>query len=188
MSELGHNRNQREIMSEIEPPQAQPKQIITPHLDAAYNLSRWLARNDVDAENIALQACLRGLRLRGGVLETNSRSWLLAIVRNTAHAWLRQHRPEVVVSIEDDKLSELGNHIALPNHLSALREAHRDLLRAAMESLPLELRETLILRELEGLSYKEIADITEIPRGTVMSRLTYARTQLLEYLSRKGDS
>jgi RNA polymerase sigma-70 factor (ECF subfamily) len=175
-------------MSAIEPPQAQLKRIITPHIDAAYNLSRWLAGNDVDAENIALQACLRALRLPGGFHEPNSRSWLLALVRRTAYTWLRQHRPESFASVGDKKLGELGNPMALPNYASALHEANRDLLRVALESLPLELRETLVLRELEGLSYKEIADITEIPRGTVMSRLTHARNELLEYLSRKGES
>ena len=175
-------------MSAIEPPQAQLKQIITSHLDTAYNLSRWLAGNDVDAENIALQACLRALRLPGGFHETNSRSWLLVIVRNTAYAWLKQHRPEVLVSIADEKLSEIANPMALHNLASALHKANQDLLRAALESVPVEIREALILRELEALTYKEIADITEVPIGTVMSRLAYARKQLLEYLWQKGDS
>jgi RNA polymerase sigma factor (sigma-70 family) len=172
-------------MSTIEPPQAHLKQIIKPHLDSVYNLSRWLAGNDVDAENIALQACLQALRLPGGFFGTNSRSWLLAFMRNTACSWLRQHRPEAIVSVEDEKLSEPGNPLTLSRHLSALRNANRDALRAAMESLPVEYRETLVLRELEGLSYKEIADITEVPLGTVMSRLVRARNRLLESLDRK---
>lgn len=173
-------------MNGVEPPRAQLKQLIAPYLDAAYNLARWLAGNDIDAENIALQACLRALRLAGGFPGANSRSWLLAIVRNTAYAWLRQHRPETLVSVGDEKLSAIGNPLTVSAHLSALHDANRDVLRAAMELLPVESRETLVLRELEGLSYKEIADITEVPIGAVMSRLANARNQLLEYLGRKG--
>jgi RNA polymerase sigma-70 factor (ECF subfamily) len=178
--------HQCEFMSATEPPRAQLKQNIAPYLDAAYNLARWLAGNDIDAENIALQACLRALRLAGGLPGANGRSWLLAIVRNTAYAWLRQHRPGAVISVGDEKMSETGNPLVLSDHLSALNDANRDELRAAMESLPVELRETLILQELEGLSYKEIADITEIPIGAVMSRLAHARLGLLGYLDRKG--
>lgn len=173
-------------MSATEPP-AQFEQIVMPHLDAAYNLARWLAGNDHDAEDIAQEACLRAFRFLGSFRGGNSRSWLLTIVRNTAYTWLKQNRPQAVVSIGDEELGQIEDPKALTNHSSALHHADRDVLRAALDSLPVEYRETLILRELEGLSYKEIADIADVPIGTVMSRLARARKQLQEYLSQKGD-
>lgn len=173
-------------MSATEPP-AQFEQIVMPHLDAAYNLARWLAGNDHDAEDIAQEACLRAYRFLGGFRGGNSRSWLLSIVRNTAYTWLKQNRPQAVVSIGDEELGEIEDPKALANHSSALHNADRDVLKAALEQLPVEFREALILRELEGLSYKEIADIADVPMGTVMSRLARARKQLQEYLGPKGD-
>ena len=173
-------------MSVIDPPRVQLKHIMMPHLDAAYNLSRWLAGNDTDAEKIALQACLRAIRSSACFPGTNGRSWLLAIVRNAAYSWLRQRRPDTVVSAEDDGLSATENSMAVSNHSSALHDVNRDALRAAMESLSVEFREALVLHELEGLSYKEIADIAEVSIGIVMSRLAHARKGLLEHLGRKG--
>ena len=168
-------------------PQAQFEQIVMPHLDAAYNLARWLAGNDHDAEDIAQEASLRAFRFLGGFRGGNSRSWLLTIVRNTAYTWLKQNRPQAIVSVGDDDLLEIEDPTASANHSSALHNADKDVLRAALEDLPVEFREVLILRELEGLSYKEIADVADAPIGTVMSRLARARKQLQEYLSRKGE-
>ena len=168
-------------------PQLQFEQIVMPHLDAAYNLARWLAGNDHDAQDIAQEACLRAYRFLGGFRGGNSRSWLLSIVRNTAYTWLKQNRPQAIISIGDEELSEIEDPRALANHSSALHHADRDVLKAALESLPVEFREALILRELEGLSYKEIADIADVPIGTVMSRLARGRKQLQEYLGSKGD-
>src|SRR4051794_23461016 len=175
-----------QIMSATDP-QAQFEQIVMPHLDAAYNLARWLAGNDHDAEDIAQEASLRAFRFLGGFRGGNSRSWLLTIVRNTAYTWLKQNRPQAIVSVGDDDLLEIEDQTAASNHSSALHNADRDVLRAALEELPVEYREVLILRELEGLSYKEIADVADAPIGTVMSRLARARKQLQEYLSRKGE-
>jgi RNA polymerase sigma-70 factor (ECF subfamily) len=169
-------------------PQAQFEQIVMPHLDAAYNLARWLAGNDHDAEDIAQEASLRAFRFLGGFRGGNSRSWLLTIVRNTAYTWLKQNRPQAIVSVDDEQLSEIEDPAALANHSSALHNADKDVLRAALEDLPVEFREVLILRELEGLSYKEIADVADAPIGTVMSRLARARKQIQEYLSRKGEA
>ena len=174
------------VMSAIDP-QAQFEEIVMPHLDAAYNLARWLAGNDHDAEDIAQEASLRAFRFLSGFRGGNSRSWLLTIVRNTAYTWLKQNRPQAVVSLGDEELTEIEDPAAAANHSASLHNADRDVLRAALESLPAEFREALVLRELEGLSYKEIADVADAPIGTVMSRLARARKQLQEYLSRKGS-
>lgn len=173
-------------MSTTESPQ-RFEQIVMPHLDAAYNLARWIAGNDNDADDITQEACLRAFRFFGGFRGGNSRSWLLSIVRNTAYTWLKQNRPQAIVSIGEEALSEIEDPKALANHSSALHNADRDVLKAALESLPVEFREALILRELEGMSYKEIADVADVPIGTVMSRLARARKQLQEFLGSKGD-
>jgi RNA polymerase sigma-70 factor (ECF subfamily) len=174
------------IMSATDP-QAQFEQIVVPHLDAAYNLARWLAGNDHDAEDIAQEACLRAFRFLSGFRGGNSRSWLLTIVRNTAYTWLKQNRPQAIISVSDEEWRDIEDPAAAANHSSALSHADRDVLRAALEELPTEFREVLILRELEGLSYKEIADVTDVPIGTIMSRLARARKQLQDYLARKGE-
>jgi RNA polymerase sigma factor (sigma-70 family) len=167
--------------------QTQFERVVVPHLDAAYNLARWLAGNDHDAEDIAQEASLRAFRFLGGFRGGNSRSWLLTIVRNTAYTWLKQNRPHSVVSVSDEDWLDIEDPTALTSHSSALHHADRDILRAALEDLPLEFREVLILRELEGLSYKEIADVADVPIGTVMSRLARARKQLQDYLAKKGE-
>ena len=166
----------------VNDPQAEFERIVLPHLDAAYNLARWLAGNDHDAEDITQDACVRALRFVGGFRGGNSRSWLLTIVRNTAFTWLKKNRPQAIVSIDDDELAEIEDKVATD---SALRSADTDVLRAALADLPLEFREALVLRELEGLSYKEIAEVAEVPVGTVMSRLARARRQLQAHLTRK---
>src|ERR1700744_6501277 len=168
-------------------PQTQFEEVVMPHLDAAFNLARWLAGNDHDAEDIAQEASLRAYRFLSGFRGGNSRSWLLTIVRNTAYTWLKRNRPQAIVSIAEDELHEIEDPDTLKNHSSALHHADRDVLRAALEELPTEFREVLILRELEGLSYKEIADVTDLPIATIMSRLARARKQLQDYLARKGE-
>ena len=164
-------------------PQAQFETIVLPHLDAAYNLARWLAGNDHDAEDIVQDACVRAFRFAGGFRGGNSRAWLLAIVRNTAFTWLKKNRPHAVVSIDDDELEEIEDQHRITNPVHG---ADSDVLRAALDALPPEFREALVLRELEGLSYKEIAEVADVPVGTVMSRLARARRQLQDHLREKG--
>jgi RNA polymerase sigma-70 factor (ECF subfamily) len=176
-----------QLMSATDP-QVQFEQIVVPHLDAAYNLARWLAGNDHDAEDITQEASLRAFRFLNGFRGGNSRSWLLTIVRNTAFTWLKQNRPQAIVSIGEEELLEIEDPAAIAHHSSALHHADRDVLRAALEELPMEFREVLILRELEGLSYKEISEVADTPIGTVMSRLARARKQLQDYLARKENS
>jgi RNA polymerase sigma-70 factor (ECF subfamily) len=161
------------------------ERVVLPHLDAAYNLARWLAGNDHDAEDIAQEASVRAFRFLGGYRGGDSRSWLLAIVRNTAYSWLKKNRPQSVVSIHEDELAEIEDQ----SGLSAGRyHADAGALRSALASLPMEFREALVLHELEGLSYKEIAEVAEVPIGTVMSRLARARRQLQTLLNRKGEA
>jgi RNA polymerase sigma-70 factor (ECF subfamily) len=163
-------------------PQAQFEEIVMPHLDAAYNLARWLAGNDHDAEDIVQEACVRAFRFSADFRGGNSRSWLLAIVRNMAYSWLKKNRPKAIVSIEDEDLAEIED----PG-TPAFERADAVVLRTALGELPVEFREALVLRHLEGLSYKEIAEVADVPVGTVMSRLARARQQLQNYLARKGE-
>ena len=165
--------------------QAQFERLVLPHLDAAYNLARWLAGNDHDAEDIAQEACLRAFRFVHGCRGSDGRAWLLTIVRNTAYSWLKKNRSQPLLSLDDDELPEIEDQ------KGAAAEFHRadmEALRVALESLPMEFREALVLRELEGLSYKEIAEAADVPVGTVMSRLARARRQLQSGLNRKGDA
>jgi len=162
--------------------QAQFEEVVLPHLDAAYNLARWLAGNEHDAEDIVQEAFLRAFRFMGGFRAGNSRSWLLTIVRNTAYTWLRKnHGP--IVYLGEDELAEIEDPAALGGDVALLRNADAGRLRAALQQLPVEFREALVLRELEGLSYKEIAEVADVPIGTVMSRLARARKLLLSYLA-----
>jgi len=155
-----------------------------PHLDAAYNLARWLAGNEHDAADIVQDACVRAFRFAGGFRGGNSRSWLLTIVRNTACSWLKKNRPQAIVSINDDELAEIEDTNSAAN---SFHGADTAALRAALEELPLEFREALVLRELEGFSYKEIAEVADVPVGTVMSRLARARRQLQNHFVQKGN-
>ena len=146
-----------------------------PHLDAAYNLARWLTRNDHDAQDVAQEAMLRAFRFFDG-LRGEPRPWLLAIVRNTCFDWLRAHRPADLAAIEDG-VEDVD--VETPETLAA-RNLDRRMLNEAIAALPIQFREVLILRELEDLSYREIARIAGVPIGTVMSRLSRARRLLSE--------
>ena len=158
------------------------EQTVLPHLDAAYNLARWLAGNDHDAQDVAQEACLRALRFFGSFRGDNARAWLLAIVRNTFYTWLRKNRPpENLVELSDEVLAV--EDVSANAEILNSRLGDTEAVRRAIEELPVEFREIVILREMEGFSYKEIADLADVPIGTVMSRLTRARRQLQRRLA-----
>jgi RNA polymerase sigma-70 factor (ECF subfamily) len=149
---------------------------VLPHLDAAYNLARWLTRNDQDAEDVVQEASLRAFKYWKGFSGRDCRSWLLAIVRNTFYSWLRERSAEPQLTA-DGELDDVDDGFPNPE-LALLQNADREGLMAAVEALPVEFREAIVLREMEGLSYKEIADIAAVPIGTIMSRLARARKRL----------
>jgi RNA polymerase sigma factor (sigma-70 family) len=162
------------------------EQVVLPHLDAAYNLARWLVRNNHDAEDIVQEAYLRAFRFFGGFHGGNARAWLLKIVRNTSYTFLETNRPADLGVEFDEKIHTPD--ITQPDAETTLLQAvDNRLLRDALEQLPVQFREILILRELEGMSYKEIAAMTEVPIGTVMSGLARARAQLKKSLLRAKD-
>jgi RNA polymerase sigma-70 factor (ECF subfamily) len=151
------------------------------HLDAAYNLARWLVRNDQDAQDVVQDSCIKALRAFDSFRGSDFRPWFLAIVRNTSFTWLRRkrdsHNPAAGPSLETS--AEIAADIeAYDPQMIALRAADAELVRRAIDALPETLRETLVLREMEGLSYKEIGKIAGVPIGTVMSRLARGRMQL----------
>ena len=153
------------------------EEAVLPHLDAAYNLAHWLTRNDEDAEDVVQEAYLRAFKFFGGFHGADGRSWLLAIVRNTCYTWMQRNRsPELTISLDDD-LPEIESKDLNPEAL-LLQSADTQMVRQALEELPVEFREVLVLRELEEMSYREIASITDLPLGTVMSRLARGRKRL----------
>jgi RNA polymerase sigma-70 factor (ECF subfamily) len=158
------------------------EEAVLPHLDAAYNLARWLTRNPQDAEDVVQDAYLRAFRFFGGFHGGNARTWLLKIVRNTSYTWLHQNRAQRSATAFDEQLHTDTAESENPE-TSLLRKADSQLLNQALDELPPEFREVLVLLELEELSYKEIAEVMGIPIGTVMSRLARARHRLRESLS-----
>jgi RNA polymerase sigma-70 factor, ECF subfamily len=152
-----------------------------PLLDAAYNLARWLTRNEKDAEDIVQEAYLRAFTHFGSFQGGPARPWLLAIVRNTYYTWIRHNRVlELETALDDNTYSQASDD--LDPEMLLLREADKQMLKGALEKLPVEFREVIVLREFEDLSYKEIADVVNIPVGTVMSRLARARKRLEQIL------
>ena len=164
---------------------------VLPHLDAAYNLARWLTRNDQDAQDVVQDAYLRAFRFFDAFEGGNARAWLLAIVRNAGYTWLEKNRPAELVSIDDAPGAVAEAEAANPAANDAnpevivLQSAQRKMLNQALEELPVAYREVMVLRELEDLSYKEIAEVAAVPIGTVMSRLARARALLRRSLGER---
>ena len=155
--------------------------VVLPHLDAAYTLARWLVRNSHDAEDIVQEAYLRALKFFGGYHGGDSRAWILKIVRNTSYSFLEKNRSAGQAVEFDEQLhtTETGQPDV---EATLLQSVDSRALRKALEELPVNFREVLILRELEGLSYKEIAEVMGVPMGTVMSGLARGRFQLRKRL------
>ena len=165
--------------------------VVQPHLADAYALARWLTGSRADAEDVVQEACLRAFRGIGGFAGVNARAWLLTIVRHAAYTWLGKNRSASLIMVDDLEAVEQrqARHGAVHGEsgpqtpeavLIAKTEAAR--LEAAIAELPLPFRETLVLRDVQGLDYREIAEVTKVPIGTVMSRLARARRRLIASL------
>jgi RNA polymerase sigma-70 factor, ECF subfamily len=154
------------------------EELVLPHLDAGYNLARWLARNTQDAEDVVQDACVRALKYLGSVRGADARPWFLTIVRHAFYDWCKRNRPAQLVADDNEAIEAAMDEAAIDPEQAAQRSAENRVLADAVAQLPLIFREVLILRELEQLSYKEIARVADIPIGTVMSRLARARDLL----------
>lgn len=159
-------------------PRQRFERLVLPHLDAAYNLARWITRNDHDAQDVVQEAVLRAYRFLDG-LRGEAKPWLLAIVRNSCLTWLQVNRPADLAGF-DDRIVEAPAPEDEGPETQAMRAFDRRMLNEAIAALPAQFREVLVLRELEDMSYKEIARIADVPIGTVMSRLARARRLLGE--------
>ena len=156
--------------------------LMLPHLDAAHNFAKWLLRNEQDAQDVVQEAFLRAFKSFGGFHGSNGRAWLLKIVRNTSYTLLKKNRAADLTTPFDEEIHVAGDESLSPATILEHAE-DAELVREAMDKLPAEFREILVLRHLEGLSYSEIADIAQIAPGTVMSRLSRARDKLKECLA-----
>jgi RNA polymerase sigma factor (sigma-70 family) len=157
------------------------EQTTLPHLDAAFNLARWLTRDEHAAEDVVQEAYLRAARYFGSFRGGDGRAWLLGVVRRASFDWLAKRRAHVTVAYNED-VHDQGDESSNPEFL-AIRKCDAAQVRQAVEELPPPLREVIVLRELEGLNYQEIATVTEVPIGTVMSRLSRGRQQLQRLLA-----
>jgi RNA polymerase sigma-70 factor, ECF subfamily len=157
------------------------EETILPHARAAYNLARWLTGSDHDAEDVAQEAYLRAFKFFEGFRGIDSRAWLLAIVRNTCYTWLKQKKMHDNMTVFDEQIHSSDEDESNPE-TELLQAMDTEIIRNAIEELPVEYREVVVLCDLEGLSYKEIAQIIKLPIGTVMSRLARARKRLIENL------
>jgi RNA polymerase sigma-70 factor (ECF subfamily) len=157
------------------------EQAVLPHLDAAYNLARWLTRNEQDAQDIVQEAYLRAFRFFPAFRGGDAHSWIMKIVRNTCYTWLHENRPLRGAVEFDENLFHPDSRIPNPEE-AVLQKDSGTLVRKALEMLPTNFREVLVLRELDGMSYKEIAEITCMAEGTVMSSLSRARGRLRQAL------
>ena len=162
------------------------EEMMLPHMDAAHNLARWLLHNEQDAQDVVQEAYLRAFKSFGGFHGSNGRAWLLTIVRNTSYTLLKKNRAVDLTTPFDEELHASGHESVSPAIVLEHSE-DADLIRQVMDELPVEFREILTLRHMEGLSYSEIADIAQLAPGTVMSRLARARARLKQGLAARID-
>jgi RNA polymerase sigma factor (sigma-70 family) len=162
-------------------PQRVFEEVVLPHLDAAFNYARWLTKSDADAEDVVQDAAVRALRFFSSLRNDDARAWLLTIVRNTWYARFAKIGHADQHAVFDDMKDERPDERLNPEALAIQRQAV-ERVRRAIEELPVDFREVIVLRELEGLSYKEIATVIAVPIGTVMSRLARGRERLLAML------
>ena len=164
------------------------EQMAMPHLDAAYNLAFWLTRNADDAQDVVQEALLRAMRYMGTLRLESARPWLLQVVRHTCYTWLKENRPAEQVHLDDpeDAWRDLAASSSNEPPALAIRKADAQQINDAIAALPVAYREVFVLRELEDLSYGDIARIAEIPIGTVMSRLARARGLMRTALAPSG--
>ncbi len=154
------------------------EELVLPHLDAGYNLARWLTRDVHDAEDVVQDACVRALKYVGTLRDGDARAWFLTIVRHAFYDWCRRNRPAEILKDDGTAIDMAADDLAAIPNRQLCASAESRVLADAVAELPLVFREVLVLRELEELSYKEIARIADIPVGTVMSRLARARALL----------
>jgi RNA polymerase sigma-70 factor (ECF subfamily) len=164
--------------------------LVIPHLRDAYTLARWITGNRIDAEDVVQEACLRAFRVMSSAGDFNARAWTRGAVRSAGFAWLRKFRPAAQLPpdefgpVEHERLRAWDSDGMTPEAaLIAKTDAAR--LEAAIAGMPAPFREALALRVVQGLSYREIADLTGVPIGTVMSRLARGRTRLVKLMSRR---
>jgi RNA polymerase sigma factor (sigma-70 family) len=165
------------------------RSVVLPHLDDAYGLALWLTRSRADAEDVVQEACLRAFRGIGNFSNGNARAWVLTIVRHTAYAWLHKNRPTALALVEDlegVKSAQSSEQDVETPEAALIAKTDAKLLDAAIAALPAPFRETLVLRDIQGLAYREIAEVTGVPAGTVMSRLARARRGLIAIMAKNG--
>jgi RNA polymerase sigma-70 factor (ECF subfamily) len=155
---------------------------VLPHLDAAFNYARWLTKNEADAEDVVQDACMRAMRYFSSLRDGDARAWLFTIVRNVWYSRVSRRATVMETPTVDGTLDERPD-AALDPEERLLQQYAVARVRAAIEQLPVDFREVVVLREIEGLSYKEIAAVLRVPIGTVMSRLARARERLLTLLT-----
>jgi RNA polymerase sigma factor (sigma-70 family) len=175
------SKQERTRLQEISE-RARFEETVLPHLDAAYNLARWLAHDPHDAEDVVQEAYLRAFKFFRGFRGDDARAWLLTVVRHTCYTWMERHRGRKAMTSFDEEMHSGEGNALNPERLF-LQRADRQLVREAVEALPLEFREVIVLREMEALSYQEIAGIINVPVGTVMSRLARGRNRLQQRLA-----
>lgn len=181
-----YRREMRELVTESFKPPAKVElfeEMILPHLNAAYNLAHWLMRNPHDAQDVVQESYLRAFRFFEGFRGDDPKAWLLAVVRNTCYTWRRREK-RVAAMVPFDEAAHTSQSDALDSEEELVKAARMNTMHHCIEALPPEFREVLIMRELEEMSYRQIADVASLPVGTVMSRLSRARKRLEECAGR----